>query len=308
MSEPRKHHYLSQFYLKGFSFNPDDKIPQCFFYHIPSDSKISVSSVEDVASKRDLFTITWSNWEKDFSLEKEFSLEETNLWSWLITLINKIYNKQKLNEEDELNLIDLIIFKLKRSIIVSNQYREKTEKIKEQIKIELKKKYPDNKRTQEEYDKAMKNAMLVLIKQNKLEIELDKYDMIKTLRNRNWFFLKIRDNNKSFITSDLPLYRFNYPWESDWAHNPNTQIILPLSSKILLLIHWEWKLRRIVENNNSEFIKRANWMIISNASNFIIWTNPRLLQKMKEWKNWWTKRYLYPENVLFLSDEQLNEK
>lgn len=305
MSEPRKHHYISQFYLKWFSFNPTDENPQCFFYHIPSNGKILSSNIENIATKKDLFALTLPNWLKEFWLEKDFSKEESKLAYGLSSIIDIVKNKPKeLNNMDRSILIDLIMFQFKRSAVVSKESEEKIKKVSADIKKELKEKYPDNNWTEKEYEVAMENAIIILLQKWKFEKEFDKNNMTNVLLKRNRYFYNITDYNKSFVTSDMPLYRYTAAWTNDWLENSNTRMVFPLSSKLLLLIYWEWWQIYKVVNNNKEFIKRANWIIISNATNFIIGNNEKLIQKMKDWKNWWTRKYLYPKNVLFLINEE----
>lgn len=304
MPEPRKHHYISQFYLRWFSFNSEGINPQCFFYHIPNDSSVLPSNIENIASQRDLFALTLANGEKDYSLEKDFSIQETSFASNLESIIEKIKSNGKFVPEEENILIDLMLFQLKKSIVVSTQYKQKTETMKQEINKEVDEKFPKHRLLKEDFDRWMKNSAILTLKEWWLEKEFEKYDMKGLLLDRNRYFFQITDHNKSFVTSDMPLYRYNNPWESDWVANPNTQIIFPLSAKILMVIHKDWKRREKITINDNEFVKKANGMIISNASNFIIWNNQKLIQKMKEWKNGWTKKYLYSENVLFLSDKE----
>lgn len=298
MSKPRKHHYLSQFYLKGFSFKKDN-CDKCFMYNIPNDTNIIEASVVDIAAERDLFTIEdWTG--KDFSLEEEFGKKESELAKDLKDVLGIVkWDWKFLNSEEE-KIIDLILFQYKRSLVVSGQVKQRMRQEVDQITKDVKLEYPGVDLSKIDMKKMSKTEMNKQLRWWYFDKVMGKYPIKEKLLNRNWYFYQITDWNKSFVTSDMPLYRYNKVWESDWIENSNTQIIFPLSSKVVLLIHWEWKKRQKIVKNDNEFIKRANVMIIANSSNFIIWSSDKLLEKLKKRKKWNTKKYLYPENKFLL--------
>jgi len=299
MSKPRKHHYLSQFYLKGFSFEKDNS-DKCFMYNIPNDTNIVEASVVDIAAEKDLFTIeSWAG--KEFSLEEDFGKKEIELAKYLKSVLNIIEWDWKISNAEEEKIIDLILFQYKRSLIVSSQVKQRMEKEIEEITRDVKKEYPDADLSDIDMKKMSKTEMNKQLKSWYFDQVMWKYPIKEKLLNRNWYFYQITDYNKSFVTSDMPLYRYNKIWESNWIENSSTQIIFPLSSKIVLLIHWEWKQRQKEVKNDNEFIKRVNGMVITNASNFIIWSSDKLLEKLKKQKKWNIKKYLYPENAFLLN-------
>lgn len=268
-------------------------------YNIPNDTNVIEASVADIAAEKDLFTIEdWTD--KDVSLEKDFGIEESELAKHLKNVLNIIEWDWKISNTEEEKIIDFILFQFKRSVIVSDQVKQKMKEHKKDITEEALKKFPGADISKIDMDKIGKSEMNKQLKLWYFDQVMWKYPIKEKLLNRNWYFFQITDWNKSFITSDMPLYRYNKIWESDWIENSNTKIIFPLSSKILLFIHWKWKKRiRIIKNDN-QFIKKANAMIITNASNFIIWSSDKLLEKLKKRKKWTIKKHLYPENKFLL--------
>lgn len=319
MSKNKKHHYLSKFYLKWFQTNVCinwNNSTWVYFWDIKRNSnsllteKDNFRKLEKIWYEKYLFSEEKVEWEEniiDNRLEKEFSRIESKLSPLLDNIRGWYYNFMKcnddkyfykFNQEDKVLLLDLLKFQRIRSLKVHPAHRDSLESEYENIIYNIEKdkefygeeeiekiKWDDNKR------RIIKKASNYAI------LNIMWPESYKLLLKKNWYIFYITYNDRSFITSDFPIYRHNDIWP-DWIRNPNTQIIFPLSSKLCLVIFWEWNEFKYKQENSREFIKRVNWMVLWNVRNVVICNNLSLLKKMVKWKLKWNK-YLYPENNHF---------
>ena len=320
MSKYKKQHYLSQCYLKWFQTNILRnwfKSEGCYFWNIFKNPTWDLtwkifSSIENLAYKNHLFSFVSYEWESKIyqpTLEIEFGKFE---WAFSILLKNlsskyNIFCKTKniddfhrINEQEKILLAEFFKFQFKRSLKAHNSFDKDIEKLYYEIL--------DSQEIKDKFWLERKQALInnwsfkdSLIKNGGVQSMVNLFssnNLNNILLKKNWYFLIITDNNKSFVTSDFPIYRFNEKWKSNWIIEKSTQITLPLTGKIALLMHWDWwkTIYKIFNDNN--YIKRVNWMSVANANNLVISSNLKLLKKIVWFKlNKW--KYSYDENKYF---------
>ena len=132
--------------------------------------------------------------------------------------------------------------------------------------------------------KAYAHNSLVDIQKGLLLLVEDIWNKIK---DKNWSFYHINNDEKSFVTSDCPIYF--YP--DLWLNNPDLKIVFTLGSKLVWIIHWKWKERSNKDIENNALIDKINYKTIANATELIIWDNEDLVC-------WLVKnRNKYPTNL-----------
>lgn len=308
-------HYLSQFYLKWF--RADDigvsKECKCYFFDVKKEKPvIKLQKIDTIWCGWNLFSKEDSRNKYNHDLEKEFGKLESrfSLLFEKITINANAYIREKkksqfISNKEKILLVDYIKFQYKRSIIIQGDFRPGINnvygniincdipKMKEQVSEGYKNKIDElGKLLEKNQDKNTKNFGIDVISQLFNDNELFK----ESLLSKNWFFKVIEDKDKSFVTSDFPIYRYNEPWEMNWLANPTTSIFFSISKNILLLISWEWDRIIVEKENNSNSIKAMNGAIIANADNIIISSNKKLLEKMMEWKTKRNTKYYFEKN------------
>ncbi len=311
MGKAKKHHYLSKFYLRWFT---SDNKENCYYRDFNKKWTRNFWNIKNIAYKKNLFSnLDYKNWKEEYSpdLEEAFAKKEKK-FSFLLNNIIQWYNKFKnthnkynlynFSHSDRLIFIDLIKFQIFRSSVSNNNCKLN---IKNYIEKLLKDNTFINKIWQNNINKYKKDKYLLNKIAHNWISEIwkpfsDKMLLNYILLNRWWYFIYINYKNRSFITSDSPIYRFNNN-SSNWIINNNTYLIYPLSSKICLCITG---IKDINENiilyNWWDLIKEINLMMLWNANNIIISSNKLLLEKMKKIKNSNSKK-IFKKNLLNLS-------
>ncbi len=101
---------------------------------------------------------------------------------------------------------------------------------------------------------------------------------IRALKEKNWMFSYIRNEEYDFCVSDFPIYlRPDNDNLASFSKNPSVEITIPLSKKILLTIGWNFESKRqyTILTSHAELIKlikQANQMLIANATRYVAWS------------------------------------
>jgi len=235
MSEPRKHHYLSQFYLLGFS--PDGRR----VYQIEKDTGRSYPcSIRDAAAIRDYHELDYSDADDPNALEKQLSGVEGHLAANLHEVINSGFT----TVAHHARLIELVSL-LRVRVPTYKAYIEKT--LEESARsigklLERHGRLP----------KATKPGASIM---DELAISISNWkclqfmfmlaadpDVLGLLASMKATLLDAPEGS-SFLTCDQPVALFHPTARSDDFYgvgliDPATEITLALSSRVLLRLTW----------------------------------------------------------------------
>lgn len=305
MSKYKNNHYLSQFYLKGFMCNEK----WTYFWDIKRQPNWNINKsdnyrrIEKVGYENYLFCIKNRDWTYDKSLEIEFSQKENEYKKLLEKIISSVKNIHKsewykLNSEEKLLLIDFLRFQFKRSLIIQNWLWECLVNKFENIINELYLSKKINKElyfnlticSKENNDKSIHNTKVEMAR----NIFWNKEIWENIMNSKDLYIFYTSRKDKSFITSDFPIYRHNENG-NNWILHNDTEIVFPLSSNVVILFYQKWDKQIYHCENDDKFINKVNWMILANADNLKISNNFELLKEMVQRKINWSE-YLYPKN------------
>ncbi|MCY9865092.1 DUF4238 domain-containing protein [Vibrio coralliirubri] len=209
MTEPRKHHYISQCYLRNFTLNKN-------IYVLDGKLRKSFSTnTGNVCSLRDFNTI-YENGERVQTLENAQSQFE----DVAAKAISKVINGEEFSGSVRDTLLELMAMFHVRNPVQRNKYREI-----EEIGGGLGLLATD---VDETYIRA--------------ELELSMIGVVKTsLSQRGWKVVKAAEGAGEFVTSEFPLsINFKDISSEDSSYIPplngiNTRVFFPLTSNIGLL-------------------------------------------------------------------------
>ncbi len=280
----RRHHYVSEFYLNGFTeISKKNKILNVVDLE---EKKYFNTSPDNVAVIRDFNRLSVENTEPDI-LEKIIS----KLESKVARVIKNICLTHILPKEEDLeilyNFIALFTCRnpIQRDIInkyisdVSNQMLDKIYESKENWEAyhdEMRKNgyYVDPNANYDELKAMVKSRKLKWKASNNLMFKLDMPSMnavLHTLQYRKWTLISNDSKLTPFITSDNPV-------SLSWARNfktqyppgfamPSTELLFPLSKSLALI--GTFNKNPFVINANQMQVARINSQIICNANRFI---------------------------------------
>ncbi len=278
----RKHHYISQCYLKGFTkdrdraqlFVIDNEKPEPF-----------VTSTINVAAKRDFHTIDVEGLAPDV-LEKAFSgfegeldqalrrinaarsLDDFDNKSFLLNLIGLIYIKNPQTRKRFHNFDEGVARRIMDIVTSTPEIYES------QIKQAKENGYIVSE-ANVDYETARKffkeDAFKIEVPTNKhLLREMDLLDTaLPYLFHRNWILLKAPIGQTGFVTSDHPvILQWKDPQLGGNLYPPgldlkNTEILFPVSNTLAVIGTFEEEEQEI--DASADFIARFNGAIISHS-------------------------------------------
>lgn len=108
MSEPKKHHFLPQFYLENFKIRPQrTKYPQIIITTKEPQPRTYCAAIHDTGCIGDYHTIDFHNENKD---RKKIETALSQIEGHQSNLLNRIISKKKINVNDKAMLASLLIF------------------------------------------------------------------------------------------------------------------------------------------------------------------------------------------------------
>ena len=253
---PRNHHYLSQFYLRGFSKSGNEK-STIFVYDLKNEKQFSTKA-KNIGSLRDFNRIDIEEFDQNI-FENDLSVFEGKVAESLkhISKVNKFESEDKIRI---LNFIALLAVRtpyhreIRRqneemlaknifSVVLSDKERWETIKSKN---LKLK----NESITYEEMKKFHESGeySVQVSREHHIKMELYAFEVVlETLFERNWQLINTTEEIGYFITCDKPVilshkdpeivpifYRY-----SPGHGVPNTQILFPLSKTLTLLGEFE---------------------------------------------------------------------
>jgi Protein of unknown function (DUF4238) len=278
----RKHHYVSQCYLKGFVKNRD----KAQLFVVDSEKpKPFFTSTQNVAAKRDFHTIDVEGLPSD-ALENAFSSFEGELDQSL----RRISEKRSLDDAHDksflLNLIGMIHIKNPKTRKIFHNFEENIarrimdivtsspEIFKSQIRQAKQKGYiaPEDDVNYETARKFVEEGAFKLSvpTEKHLQREMDLLDtVLPYLFNRNWILLKAPEGQTGFVTTDHPVI---LRWKDSQLRGnlyppglglKNTEILFPVSNTLAVIGRFEEDEQEI--EASSDLIARFNGAIISQS-------------------------------------------
>lgn len=215
MSKTRNHHYISQFYLKGFTKSSEEKGNLCVYDKF--QNKHFKSNPRNIASKRDFNKVTHD--ENPNIIEDELAKVEGAL---SISFREVIRNNSYPNEKQLNHIINFITLTALRNpkmrVLFDNFYKDIANKLmmmtmaSEEIYLDqcrqsgIKEKdiIPYNK--QKEFIEDKSRYTLEINQETHIKNELETLDSLnELLLKRNWYIVISSEKSGEFITSDYPV-------------------------------------------------------------------------------------------------------
>lgn len=275
---PKRHHYIPQFYLKGFSTDKEhlyvlDKLAE-------GDKKIRYQTTESIAFQNNLYTFRVKANRKE-TLEGVFA----QLEGIAAEIIRKIENKRELSSQDRNDLALFISFLWIRVPKSKKEFEKTTKELYEKtarMSMRMRPKESIRKFLQDKGKKMTDKEIEDLInfatneKRSKIRVDVPQEYWIKqmltmgmeispALEIANWEF-KIAEKPFAFITSDNPfLLMPSRPIDFDGLGllTPGAKKIIPITSKICLVIHEPQKDPKAVYTTiDRDLIRKINdWIV-----------------------------------------------
>lgn len=290
MSEPRKHHFLSQCYLKNFSMDPKGRQ----IYVVDSGNQSSyIAAVKDVAQERDFNRIDIEGYDPNF-IEKELSKIESGISAaiknmmcggafkndtrnYLLILIALLAIRTPRRREHFSSFHSEVAYK---ALEVSLATKERWEA--SQLK------YPEDKRaTYEEAKEFCKKQEFKLSVTREYSIQTE-FNLVREilpyLDARNWQII-INPPEEQYMTSDNPVVLL---WDNPssippiYRHSPGfgmtgTTVYFPLTKHILLAGSFEKEAvtkdgtADLTTVMNSHTICYASRQVFAPSKNVTVW-------------------------------------
>ncbi len=286
MSEPLKHHFLPQFYLRGFQIDPliPKRVPKINVFIKSQDGGSFVASVEDTGCIRDYHTIEDESGKKD---RKFFEGKLSDIETLHAELIKKIIKEKKIDQLDINDLAFLILL-----------MRQRVPNVKELIEKQLngivrhtgqlmfeRGKLPEPPEEIKAFIAqggdifegiTIRNHMILDFMFNGAMSE----KMLNLVSNMN--FSLIRAEEGEFIASDSPVVLYLpkksglFPSAVGFGHK-EVQVTLPFNTEYMLLASWEKrpvyrqaKIEEVREFNRRQIISAQNYIYSSRSDQALV--------------------------------------
>src|SRR5205085_3409919 len=248
MGKKKRHHYLPQFYLKGF-VDPMNQ-PYLWVYE-KGVLEIKPVSAKDAGLEKDYHSFINSEGERDSETIENIlqKIEDA-----AAPVFQKIHNQEVLGEEDRHILASFLSLMLTR---VPN-FRRNVEKSTGEIIKQIGQIYAANseyfedslklyeEETGEKLDMSPEEFRALILEGNyelsmgpKFSLRMMGIDLSQVLLDKTWFYIKATDRVK-FLTSDNPIFYHDPTRERDsyWPEglgDENTEVTFPLSRELVLV-------------------------------------------------------------------------
>lgn len=290
MSEPKKHHFLPQFYLDGFEFKTEGKKIKTVVYPKHKEPcEPYIASVEDTGCKRDYHTLEIDEEKDRASVETMLSKIEGE---HSIIVDNMIVNQDfSDNEKVELafflNLMRCRVPSVKKYL---EEFHKNLVEISANI-LQRQGKFPDPPpiikemmdRNEQWFEVKISNWKLV---QSMLDMASHK-EIINLICQMNFSILKAPAGN-FFITSDTPvsIYCPNHegPYGVGVSH-PLVELFLPLTKSYGLFCSWVSipRFKEITLSELQEYNRRT--IIMADEYIYSCSNNPQINKAIKKYRN-----------------------
>ena len=275
MSEPKKHHYLPQFYLNSFQCASASKKEQIVVYNKNKQADYFISAIDSTGCERDYHTLDHEGLKKDRSaVEQTLSRIETEQAS----LLKEILENKSIEKINKTELASFISIMRNRNPSVKDYIERSLSSV-----VESTANIMDKNKQLPEPPEAVKKLM----EDGKpwFEVDISNWYLlywmfqlatnpgIISLFSKMRFSLLSAPESTFFITSDSPVsfYVPQYdkttrPYGAGLAH-PDIEVTLPLSSKFA--ISCSWKKREPLISITEHHVLEINRRSIIMARNYI---------------------------------------
>lgn len=272
MSDPKAHHFLPQFYLRGFEFPFKGKREKILVYPKQANPcNKFIANIEETACQRDYNTLDVDDNKDRRTIESKLSEVET-VHS---PLVKKIIENENITEDDKqelaffINLMQCRVPSCKKMIEDSHKFVVKSTKdILDKKGMlppmpDILKKYLE--KTGEELNIEIYNWKLLEV----MFQMASNQEAINTLSAMNFSLIKAPEDNY-FITSDSPVSYYLPSYKSHYGLgmiHKKTEIFMPISNVYGILCSWKKKpaKQRISKTKLREYNRRTIIM----ADNYI---------------------------------------
>jgi len=290
MSTPRAHHYLPQFYLRGFS--RDDRL----WVYDRYKNEYRNQTPKNIAVERDYYTIIDDNGKKKADIEKFFSVIEGKA----SPVIQKVDARNNISTEER-DILSIFMSFLKVRVPdfekANDEYNEKI------IKWMNKFMFCDEKHTKVMLDNYEKDTgekldiepdeLMRFIHEDEYRIKVNKnftlglmlelgMETAHYLRQMDWIFI-YPPKEASFVTTDNPFTLIPPPeYNKFWGVgilSKGAVKYCPLSQHVAVLIKDKGEK---IEGGNArrDIVKKLNYRIASNSDRLVIARDEPLLRKI----------------------------
>ncbi|MFO8164009.1 MAG: DUF4238 domain-containing protein [Desulfatiglandales bacterium] len=258
-------HYVPQYYLKGFSQNNGKSI----WVYDKVEKRKFTTQIKNVGNITNFY-----------SEEVEQYLANT-IENPANEVLKKIRERQKINENEKVTLAEYMAVMFKRVPKGKERLKELAPSICEKLYTEI-----SDDLLQIAIDQPDKNH-IARRRISEIKEILDKYSknppkeiwlgnipserspqVVAALVKMTWMFMECNDTI-GFMTSDNPLFYFT----SIGVGKPESEVVFPISSNILLWATWRTDLPLRYLPTKSQLVKEMNRRIVSEATRFIFASN-----------------------------------
>lgn len=257
-------HYIPQFYLKGFQTKEGN---ECVVRYERGSGRSKVLPIKAVANENDLYPP-----EIERFLNERYEKPAN-------TVLRKLREFETISFESRVVLVEYFLVMRERAPWKKDQAYENVVKvIPERLReIELEKEaaiaaHPSKRQTIEsnfERINAYMNSGTDLSKNIWLGMlqNLDLPRIFNALLAMNWCLVVSRIKD-SFITCDAPFFFTS----GIGLNKPNSEVLIPISSRLSLWLNWYPVKREIIEARQS-IVNEANKRQVSNAKKYVFYSN-----------------------------------
>lgn len=298
---PKRHHYIPQFYLKGFSLDRNslfvlDKVAD-------EDKRIRYQNTESLGFQNNLYTFQAKDRKKD-TLEAAFAQME----GLAAEVIRKVENNAELTIQERNDLALFISFLWIRVPNSKKEFQRSTEELYEKTaRMSIRMTSRENfrkffesrgeKMTDEEIDdlrdfgiSEKRSAIKVDVPQNywiKQMLTMG-LEISPALEIADWEF-KVADRPFAFLTSDNPFLLLPskpvHPFEGVGLLTPGAKKVIPITAKICLVIHDPQKDPKTVYTKvDKDMIRKINNWIVKYSERFVFSPDKGKVEKIAKTK------------------------
>ncbi len=292
----KRHHYIPQFYLKGFTDSKNE--PYIWIYDKEHNGRIIKSTAKDIAVKKHYFTFMTQDQEKDSeTVENLLAVIETEA----AAVFRKIHAGETITDIDKSTFAVFVASMMLRVPNFRNNVQSSLSQVMKKLFIMMASNKEAFEKSVREYEQESGETFTMPIeKLRQIQLDQNKYDVIvdsqyalgmslamvkemaSILGAMEWTFLKATTEHK-YICSDNPLFY------CDLSNDPrslygvglmskNIEVTIPLSRDVAAFGNWK-RGRGYIQANNAA-VKDINRRTVSAALRFVF--SPVKSDKLKE--------------------------
>lgn len=255
------HHYLPQYYLKGFTETKDNII---WAYEKGTGNKFS-TQIKSMANISDFYSK-----ETEQYLADDIEMPAN-------AVLDKIRSGHLINDDDKNIFAEYMAVMWKRVPRAKDDLKKMAPRLVERISKRLNsdldsliKEEPHNLELIEKRRKEIDDILAIYATNPPKDIWLDNMPpertprIVETIKAMNWSFWEF-NHQPVFLTCDNPMFYFT----GMGVGKPDSEISFPISSNIVLWATWRVDLPRKFIKASTQIVKEFNRRTVDNASRYI---------------------------------------